>query len=223
MNDLAKTILVCYTQSTFDQLAADPEIAAAEETPETDHARYIAQLADRLVAGFKLVGCSAEIVRLPQRSPAPRDISKAAFAWRILDLKESNGRPIDMALCLDFPAWSLQHPNKVIWLTALPNFIVRGRLYVPQADEATPSNVLKVQRSDPQLENARAITSLLQSERRGLAEAKRLLAGSRPVAEDLARRGLQVEFNPLPADLAAPLDSLEWQKPLERLLKVLSA
>lgn len=213
-----ETVLVCYTQVTFEQLEKQAE-DEDEPTEEIQRACYIATLAEKLVESLKVAGCAAEIVRVPQRSFAPRDISKAAFGWRILDLQESNGRPIDMVVCLDFPAWSLQHKNKVVWLTSSPNFTTRSRLYLPKEDELTPHNVIKIQRSDPQLENARAVTGLLQSERRGLTESKRLLAGSRAVAEDLARRGLQVEFNPLPDNLAAAPSSTDWQNPIRRLIK----
>lgn len=214
-----ETVMVCYTQATAANLA--PRLADNDEPDaETERARYIAILAEKLVEALRHAGCAAEIARVPQRSFAPRDISKAAFAWRILDLKESNGQPIDMALCLDFPAWSLPHPRKAVWLTALPNFVIRSRLYIPEPDEQPASNLIKIGRSDAQTENSRNVLSLLQAERRGLAEAARLLAGSRSVAEDLARRGLQVEFNPLPTDLNTSAANPDWQNPVRRLLNL---
>lgn len=196
-----KTVLVCYTQATFDQFESPPD-DEIEPVEEATRARQLPLLAENLIKVLQAAGCTAEIVRLPQRSFASRDISKAAFAWRLIDLKESNGQPIDMALCLDFPAWSLQHPNKCVWLTSLPNFIVRGRRLAPDDNQA------------------KTIMGLLQAERLGLAESRRLLAGSRPVAEELARRGLQVEFNPLPVNLGLPATDLQWQNPIKRLLKL---
>jgi hypothetical protein len=74
-------------------------------------------------------------------------------------------------------------------------------------------------RSDRQAEDARAIAGLLQAERRGLAESRWVLAATRPLAEEMARRGLQVEFNPVPPDLTvAPTDPL-WKAALRRLLR----
>jgi hypothetical protein len=213
-----ETVMVCYTQATADNLAPRPD--DDEEPDEAQRARYVATLAEKLMDALRHAGCMAEIARVPQRSFAPRDISKAAFAWRILDLKESNGRAIDMALCLDFPAWALPHPRKAVWLTALPNFVIRSRLYIPEPDEQPVSKLIKIGRSDAQTENSRNVLSLLQAERRGLAESARLLAGSRQVAEDLARRGLQVEFNPLPPDLNVPPGSPDWQNPVKRLLNI---
>src|SRR5690348_1270710 len=107
-----ETVLVCYTQASFDELEKSDEASDEEPPEEMARTRYLAELALQLTSALQTAGCTAEIVRIPQTSFSPRDISKAAFAWRILDLKESNGRPVDLALCLDFPAWSLQHPNK---------------------------------------------------------------------------------------------------------------
>ncbi len=219
-----ETVLVCYTQATFDTLEAeaDTERNFEETSPELAHARYLVTLAGQLCAGLQLAGCTAEIVKVPQVSFRPRDISKAAFTWRMLDLTESNGRRVDLALCLDFPAWSLQHSQKWVWLTALPNFVSRSRMARPAAPvpplETTFQPFIELKTQDQEAEQAQAVAALLQAERRGLAEAQRLLAGSRPVAEELARRGLQVEFNPLPTDLAADLASQQWQTAIARLL-----
>lgn len=219
-----ETVLVCYTQASFDELEKPGNSPEEEPSEELAHARYLAKLAGQLTAALQAAGCTAEIVRLPQTSFAPRDISKAAFAWRILDLKESNGRPIDLALCLDFPAWSLQHPRKWIWLTSLPNFVTRSRITRPPVTTSPPdlpkTDFPQLVLNDLQTEQAQAVAALLQAERRGLAEAYRLLAGSRPVAEELARRGLQVDFNPFPPDLASDPAGPEWQTPVKRLLGI---
>jgi hypothetical protein len=221
-----ETVLVCYTQASFDELEKPGNSPEQEPAEELARARYLARLATQLTTALQAAGCTTEIVRVPQTSFAPRDISKAAFAWRILDLKESNGRPIDLALCLDFPAWSLQHPRKWVWLTSLPNFIMRSRITRPTVTTAPPdlpkTDSPQIVLNDLQAEQAQAVASLLQAERRGLAEAYRLLAGSRPVAEELARRGLQVDFNPLPPDLASDPSGPDWQTAIKRLLGVKS-
>jgi len=43
------------------------------------------------------------------------------------------------------------------------------------------------------------------------------MAGSRPIAEEIARSGLQSEFNPFPTLELAP-DSPEWQTVIKRVL-----
>ncbi len=228
-NSLPKieTVLVALTQVTYDRLEkrpVEPDVEAEEEAGTTDiidEAHHRTALAQALVEALRAGGRTAETVRMPQRSFAPRDISKAAFAWRLIDLKESNGRTVDLVICLDFPAWSLQHPAKCCWLTALPNFVTRSRSMVSPGDypnSAAPKPV-SLARNDRQAEDAKAISGLLQAERRGLAESRRLLAATRPLAEELARRGLQVEFNPIPPDLTvAPTDPV-WKAALQRLLK----
>jgi glycosyltransferase involved in cell wall biosynthesis len=47
----------------------------------------------------------------------PKDeILAHAAAWRLLDLSESNGTPIDLVIATKFPSYFARHPNKVAWL-----------------------------------------------------------------------------------------------------------
>ena len=39
-----------------------------------------------------------------------------AFLWRLVDLTESDGRPIDRVIATKFPAYCVRHPNKVAWV-----------------------------------------------------------------------------------------------------------
>ena len=39
-----------------------------------------------------------------------------AFLWRLLDLEEADGRPIDRVIATKFPAYCVRHPNKVAWI-----------------------------------------------------------------------------------------------------------
>ena len=219
-----ETVVVCYTQATFDRLEARPTDPPDDEEAERTQAHYLANLAESLTTALQLAGCTAEVVRLPQRSFKPLDISRAAFAWRMMDLAESNGRPIDLALCLDFPAWSLQHPNKCVWLTSLPNFVMRWRVgRPPEGTSQLPINpddptTIRLVRDDDETERAKQVSGLLQAERRGIAEARRLLTANRAVAEEMARRGLQAQYNPLPTDLTLPPTDPQWQMAIKRLL-----
>ena len=220
-----KTVLVCYTQGAFDKLALNPdydENQFADEPADSDEllagSRQIAALAEKLTLALQNLEVEAEIVRVPLRSYAPRDLSKAAFGWRLLDLSESNGRPIDMLICLDFPAWSVSHPRKLCWVLTLPFFVTRQQVSSPLlrpkvAPGQHPGNGAN-QSPD---ETALNINSLLQTERRGLSEARRVLAAQRSVAEELARSGLQLEYNPTPPAEAEPT-SEAWQKVARRFL-----
>ena len=42
--------------------------------------------------------------------------STQAFLWRLLDLTEADGRPIDLVIATKFPLLRVRHPNKVVWL-----------------------------------------------------------------------------------------------------------
>ncbi len=44
------------------------------------------------------------------------EILPHAAAWRLLDLSESNGRPVDAVIATKFPTYFVRHPRKVAWL-----------------------------------------------------------------------------------------------------------
>ena len=44
------------------------------------------------------------------------EILPHAAAWRLIDLSESNGRPIDLVIATKFPTYFVRHPRKVAWL-----------------------------------------------------------------------------------------------------------
>lgn len=47
----------------------------------------------------------------------PKDeVLAHAAAWRMLDLSESTGRPIDLLIATKFPTYVARHPHKVTWL-----------------------------------------------------------------------------------------------------------
>ena len=47
--------------------------------------------------------------------PGERVLTQA-FLWRLLDLEEANGRPIDAVIATKFPSYVVRHPRKVVWL-----------------------------------------------------------------------------------------------------------
>src|SRR2546423_10460164 len=71
---------------------------------------------DTLVAELAARGHEAEIVSVPFKwYPGTRVLSQA-FLWRLLDLEEADGRPIDLVIATKFPAYCVRHPNKVAWV-----------------------------------------------------------------------------------------------------------
>jgi glycosyltransferase involved in cell wall biosynthesis len=92
-----KTALVCETQVPFVRGGAE-------------------LLVEQLVAELRARGVVADRVSLPFKWYPKDEILPHAAAWRMLDLSESNGRPVDLVISTKFPTYFARHPNKVCWL-----------------------------------------------------------------------------------------------------------
>jgi glycosyltransferase involved in cell wall biosynthesis len=91
------TILVCEAQVPFVQGGAE---------------HHVRELVKRLRAA----GHETELVSVPFKWYPKSEILAHAAAWRLLDLTESNGRPIDLVIATKFPTYFVRHPRKVTWL-----------------------------------------------------------------------------------------------------------
>ncbi len=70
---------------------------------------------ETLVRELEQRGHEAALVTVPFKwYPGARVLSQALL-WRLVDLEEANGRPIDMVVGTKFPSYCVRHPNKVIW------------------------------------------------------------------------------------------------------------
>jgi glycosyltransferase involved in cell wall biosynthesis len=69
-----------------------------------------------LLQQLRARGYQAEIVSIPFKWDPKREILAHAAAWRLVDLSESNGEPIDLVIGTKFPSYFVRHPNKVAWL-----------------------------------------------------------------------------------------------------------
>jgi glycosyltransferase involved in cell wall biosynthesis len=92
-----RTILVCEAQV--------PLVRGGAES-------HVRQLVDRLRGRGYLV----DLVSVPFKWYPKEEILAHAAAWRLLDLSESNGTPIDLVIATKFPTYFARHPNKVAWL-----------------------------------------------------------------------------------------------------------
>lgn len=61
-------------------------------------------------------GFEVEVVRLPFQWYPRQQLLQSALAWRLIDLTEANGKPIDLVIGTRFPSYLVKHPNKVVWL-----------------------------------------------------------------------------------------------------------
>jgi glycosyltransferase involved in cell wall biosynthesis len=73
-------------------------------------------LVRELVRELRAHGHQAELVSVPFKWYPKEEILPHAAAWRLLDLSESNGRPVDLVIATKFPTYFVRHPRKVAWL-----------------------------------------------------------------------------------------------------------
>lgn len=92
-----RTVLVCETQVPFVRGGAE---------------LLVRQLVDQLRAR----GFETDRVSVPFKWYPKDEILAHAAAWRLLDLTESNSRPVDLVIGTKFPSYFARHPRKVCWL-----------------------------------------------------------------------------------------------------------
>ncbi|MDQ6906825.1 MAG: glycosyltransferase family 4 protein [Chloroflexota bacterium] len=73
-------------------------------------------LVEGLAGALEQAGHQVAVVALPFRWYPPATIPAHALAWRLLDVTEANGVPVDRVICTKFPTWAVRHPNKVAWV-----------------------------------------------------------------------------------------------------------
>jgi glycosyltransferase involved in cell wall biosynthesis len=143
-------------------------------------------VADDLVAQLRARGHEAELVTVPYKWYPGERVLTQAFLWRLLDLEEANGRPIDAVIATKFPSYAVRHPRKVVWL--LHQFRQAwdlDRTELGQFSESAQDRALRRQ--------------VLAFERTALGEARAIFATSGNVASRLrASTGLEAELMPHP-------------------------
>lgn len=94
---MIRNVVICTTQVPFT-------VGGAEA--------HVAGLRSALIAS----GYDAEIIAMPFRWYPPVEIMRSTLMWRLLNLSESNGKPIDLVIGMKFPAYAVAHPRKVLWV-----------------------------------------------------------------------------------------------------------
>ena len=167
--------------------------------PQVPFARGGAEIfTDGLVRQLRARGHEAEIVSVPFKWYPGQRVLTQAFLWRLLDLTEADGRPIDLVVATKFPSYCIRHPNKVVWL--LHQF--------RQAYELDRTELGQFSESAEDRATRRRVQRL---DRTALGEARKLFATSRNVADRLQRStGLDAEVLPHPPqELAYRTDAYE--------------
>jgi glycosyltransferase involved in cell wall biosynthesis len=94
---MIRNILICTTQVPFTTGGAESHV-------------------DGLRRALVKAGYNAEVVALPFKWYPPSEIMRSALAWRLLDLSEANGKPVDLVIGMKFPAYLVAHERKVLWI-----------------------------------------------------------------------------------------------------------
>ena len=147
--------------------------------------------ADGLVQALREHGHETELVTVPFKWYPGERVLTQAFLWRLLDLQEANGRPIDAVIATKFPSYVIKHPNKVVWLLhQLRQAWDFDRTELGQFSESAEDRALR--------------RKVLELDRVTLGEAKKIFTTSSIVAGRLHdSTGLDAEvLAPPPAPLA---------------------
>jgi glycosyltransferase involved in cell wall biosynthesis len=174
MRPVLRRILVCEAQVPFVRGGAE-------------------SLVRELVARLRAHGYETDLVSVPFKWYPVNEILAHAGAWRLLDLSESAGRPIDLVIATKFPTYFARHPNKVTWL--VHQYRAAYELAGTRFSEFdhTPGDVAVRER-------------LMRLDTTMLGESKRIFTIARTVTARLARfNGLEAETLYHPPRLAAHL------------------
>lgn len=161
-----RSVVVCAAQAPF--VTGGAELLVRE---------LASQLARR---GFRV-----DVVALPFHAYPPSEVVRQALAWRLLELRHTDGRAPDLVIPTKFPSYLIAHPNKVAWL--FHQYREAYDLFGTAHSRLTDSREDRALRNDVRTIDGAA-----------LGECRRLFAISRNVVDRLAR------FNALPATALYP-------------------
>ena len=177
--------------------------------------------AETLVAQLRERGHEADLVTVPFKWYPGARVLTQAFLWRLVDLDESDGRPIDLVVATKFPSYAVRHPNKVVWL--LHQF--------RQAYDLDGTELAQFGDSAEDRALRRAVHRL---DGVALREARKIFATSRNVADRLrSSLGLEAEVMPHPPqeldyrcesydDFILSVNRLDRAKRIDLLLEALA-
>ena len=167
-------ILVCHTQVPFARGGAEV-------------------LVENLVDQLRARGHETELVAIPFKWYPPSSVMTQSLVWRLLDLDEVQGRPVDLVIGTKFPSYVVRHPNKVVWL-------------IHQFRQAYDLDRTELGEYGEEAFDRAARRAVHRLDRATLSEAQRLFAISENVASRLERSvGLEAEV------LRPPPQPLEYR------------
>ena len=155
--------------------------------PQVPFVRGGAELmAEHLVGALRERGHEAELVTVPFKWYPGTRVLDQALLWRLVDLTESDGRPIDRVIATKFPAYCVRHPNKVAWV-------------LHQFRQAYDYDGTELGQFGDAPEDRAIVRGVRRLDAVALGEARRVFATSRNVADRLRRfNGIEAELLPHP-------------------------
>ena len=155
--------------------------------PQVPFVRGGAELmAEHLVGALRERGHEAELVTVPFKWYPGARVLDQAFLWRLVDLTESDGRPIDRVIATKFPAYCVRHANKVAWV-------------LHQFRQAYDYDGTELGQFGDSPEDRAIVRGVRRLDAVALGEARRVFATSRNVADRLQRfNGIEAELLPHP-------------------------
>jgi glycosyltransferase involved in cell wall biosynthesis len=145
------------------------------------------------VGQLRAHGYETDLVSVPFKWYPVQELLAHAGAWRLLDLSESAGRPIDLIIATKFPTYFVRHPSKVTWLVHQYRaaYELAGTMF-SEFEHATPDVAVRER--------------LMRLDTAMLAESKRIYTIAKTVTARLARyNGLDSETLYHPPRLAGQL------------------
>jgi glycosyltransferase involved in cell wall biosynthesis len=155
--------------------------------PQVPFARGGAEiLVDSLVEQLRRRGHESATVTVPFKWHPGTRVLTNALVWRMLDLDEAEGRPVDLVIATKFPSYAIRHPTKVVWL-------------VHQFRQAYELDGTAFGQFGPAAADRGLRRAIHRLDRIALGEARQLFAISQNVADRLSRSlGLEAETLPPP-------------------------
>jgi glycosyltransferase involved in cell wall biosynthesis len=147
-------------------------------------------LVENLVKELRRRDHEAELVTIPFKWYPRARVLTQALLWRLTDLEEADGRPIDLVIGTKFPSYAIRHPNKVVWL-------------VHQFRQAYELDGTALGQFGPDPFDRATRRAVHRLDNVTLGEARKLFAISQNVADRLNRsNGLEAEvLRPPPQEL----------------------
>jgi glycosyltransferase involved in cell wall biosynthesis len=131
-------------------------------------------LCEELVTQLRERDHEADLVTIPYKWYPGANVLAQAFLWRLVDLEEANGRPIDLVIATKFPSYVVKHRRKVVWL-------------IHQFRQAYDFDRTELGQFDDGPKDRATRRAVHRLDKQTLGEAERLYATSSNVAERLAR------------------------------------